>query len=124
GNIPEDSRRHQNNRMSSFYPEIEKEKLDKVKKLQPVELLFLFIADKLNTTLSVLAVAWCLKNKNVSVILLGAKRAEQLETCAAIKLQDKLTPDILKEIEKILNNKPIEDPALYGSFLRNPNARL
>jgi len=72
-----------------------------------------------------LAITWCLKNKNVSVILLGAKRGQQLDdVCGAVKFQDKLTPTVMEEIEQVLGNKPKLDPLLYGSYLRFPNARL
>ena len=36
------------------------------------------IAEKLNCTMSQLAVAWCLKNESVHCILLGASSVEQL----------------------------------------------
>lgn len=37
------------------------------------------IAEELGTSLSKLAIAWCLLNKNVSTVILGASRVEQLE---------------------------------------------
>lgn len=45
------------------------------------------------------ALAWCLKNNNVSTVILGASKIEQLK--------EKLTPDVMKEIEKILQNQPV-----------------
>ena len=41
--------------------------------------LFLPIAEKLNVSMSKLAIAWCLLNKNVSTVILGASKMEQLE---------------------------------------------
>jgi len=116
GEIPAGSRLDKNSRLMGQTPS--DEKLEKIKKLQ-------LIAEKLKTNVANLAFAWCLKNKNVSVILLGAKRKQQLDdTCTAIKVQDKLSPTIMKEIEDVLQNKPTRDPILYGPFLRTPNARL
>ena len=40
---------------------------------------FLPIAEKLNGRMSKLAIAWCLLNKNVSTVILGASKMEQLE---------------------------------------------
>ena len=40
---------------------------------------FLPIAKKLNVSMSKLAIAWCLLNKNVSTVILGASKMEQLE---------------------------------------------
>ena len=37
------------------------------------------IAEKLNVSMSQLAIAWCLLNKNVSTVILGASNAEQLQ---------------------------------------------
>ncbi|KAF3924512.1 hypothetical protein ABW21_db0201958 [Orbilia brochopaga] len=75
-------------------------KIEKVKKLTT-------IADKLETTMSALALAWCAKNKNVSTIILGATKPEQVaENCKALKVIPKLTDEIMTEIEEILQNKP------------------
>ena len=40
---------------------------------------FLPVAEKLNVSMSKLAIAWCLLNKNVSTVILGASKMEQLE---------------------------------------------
>jgi aryl-alcohol dehydrogenase-like predicted oxidoreductase len=40
---------------------------------------FLSIAQELGTSLSKLAIAWCLLNQNVSTVILGASKVEQLE---------------------------------------------
>ena len=37
------------------------------------------IAEELDISLSRLAIAWCLLNKNVSTVILGASTVEQLE---------------------------------------------
>ena len=48
------------------------ERMGRVAKLTP-------IAEKLNISMSKLAIAWCLLNKNVSTVILGASKLEQLK---------------------------------------------
>ncbi|XP_035697680.1 voltage-gated potassium channel subunit beta-2-like [Branchiostoma floridae] len=65
------------------------------------------IADKLNCTLPQLAIAWCLRNETISSVLLGASSIEQLyENIQALQVVQKLTPQILTELDGILGNKP------------------
>lgn len=60
------------------------------------------IARELGTTLPRLAVAWCLKNPNVSTVILGASRVEQLrENLGALEVVDSLTPEVLKRMDEI-----------------------
>lgn len=69
------------------------------------------IADKLGVTQSQLSLAWCLKNPHVSAVITGASRPEQVvENCQALKILDKLTPDILAEIDEIAGKIEL-DPA-------------
>jgi voltage-dependent potassium channel beta subunit len=61
------------------------------------------IADDLSCTTSQLAIAWCLKNPNVSSVITGASRKEQLlENLEAIEIKSLLTPEIMAKIDKIL----------------------
>jgi len=61
----------------------------------------------LGCSLAVLAVAWVIANKDVSTCILGASKASQLdENFKALELYKKLTPEILTEIETILDNCP------------------
>jgi aryl-alcohol dehydrogenase-like predicted oxidoreductase len=54
-----------------------------------------------------LALAWILKNPNVSTVITGASRPEQVkENVKASQIKEKLTNSVMEEIEKILNNKP------------------
>jgi voltage-dependent potassium channel beta subunit len=77
------------------------EKLSKVKKLKAV-------ADKLNTSLAVLAVSWCIKNPNVTTAILGATKKEQLtENLKALDIYPKLSEELMNEIESIIQNKPV-----------------
>ena len=80
---------------------LSEEKINKVKQLEP-------IAKKLNTTLTQLSLAWCLKNTNVSTVILGASKLHHLEeNLKAVSVYEKLTNEVYAEIELILNNKPI-----------------
>lgn len=65
------------------------------------------LANKLDITLPCMAIAWCLKNPNVSTAILGASKVSQLkENLLAIDALPKLTDEIIEEIELILDNKP------------------
>lgn len=65
------------------------------------------VARDLNCSLAQLAVAWCLKNTDVSTILLGATSTAQLkETLCSAEFVGALTLDIMERIEGILQNKP------------------
>lgn len=68
-------------------------------------------ARELGLSMPVLAIAWCLKNENVSTVILGASRKSQLEeNFKAVEAKERLTPEVMMLIEGILNNKP-EMPA-------------
>ncbi len=79
---------------------VTKDHLKKVEKLEK-------IANDLKVSMPVMAVAWCLKNPNVSTVMLGASKTSQLkENFKAIAAKEKLTPAIMQAIEKVLKNKP------------------
>ena len=66
------------------------------------------LAKGLNLSMPVFAIAWCLKNPNVSTVMLGASKTAQLiENFSAIEAKSKLTPTVMEDIEKILNNTPV-----------------
>ena len=74
------------------------ENLEKVEKLAK-------IASDLGVTLSVLALAWILRLPQISSVITGASRPEQLE--ANVKASGfRIPEDALGEIEKILNYRP------------------
>mgnify|MGYP000999221397 CR=1 FL=1 len=76
------------------------EKIAKVRLLQP-------IAADLGGTIAQMALAWCLKNPNVSTVITGASKASQVhENMKALELVDKLTEDVMAKIEEILGNQP------------------
>lgn len=74
------------------------ENLDKVERLVPV-------AEELGVPLSVLALAWILRQKQVSSVITGASRPEQLRANAqasGLKLSD----EVVAKIDAILDYKP------------------
>lgn len=76
-------------------------KIDKVRKLTE------FANTKYGCSVGQLALAWCVKNQNVSTVLLGATKPEQLEeNLGAIAVAKKITADDMKEINEILGNTP------------------
>lgn len=67
------------------------------------------LAKEIGTTLPKLGVAWCAKNTNVSTVILGASKTEQLkETITSLDVLPLLTGEIIEKIETILQNKPVQ----------------
>jgi aryl-alcohol dehydrogenase-like predicted oxidoreductase len=76
------------------------ERIDVVKKLNT-------LASDLDMTLPILGLAWCLKNPNVSTVIIGASKEHQLiENLKSLDAKEKLTAEVMEQIELILNNKP------------------
>ncbi len=58
------------------------------------------IADDLGVSLAKMSLAWCLKNPNVSTVILGATKTEQLkENLTALDVLPLLTDEVMKKIE-------------------------
>lgn len=94
---PEDSRAadpKQNAFMSPGQGNMSDETLTRVQNLKPV-------AERLGLSLAQLAVAWILRQKNVSSVIVGASRPEQVKDNAAAVGHD-LPEDVLAEIDTIL----------------------
>lgn len=73
------------------------------------------IAEKLSVTQSQLALAWCLKNQNVSSVITGASRPEQIvENVKALKVIEKMTPEIMTQIDEAVGEKTMLDPVRQG----------
>ncbi len=71
---------------------------DKIAKVK----VFSSLAKELGTTPAKLAIAWTLKNPNVSSTILGASKAEQLEeTLTSLEAIELITPDVMKKIDQI-----------------------
>ncbi|HUG33415.1 MAG TPA: aldo/keto reductase [Anaerolineales bacterium] len=99
--VPKESRAG----LNSFFRKTltDKASLTKVRGLQP-------IAKEAGCSLSQLAVAWCLKNPNVSTVILGASRVEQLqENLKADRFVSKLTPKLMEKIDKVFGVVKDED---------------
>lgn len=76
------------------------------RKLEKVALLA-GVARELDTTMARLAIAWCLLNPDVSTVITGASKIEQIhDNMKAIEVVDALSPDVQARIEEILDNKP------------------
>jgi len=101
--VPKDSRLGGQNRLGKWWGNekyVAAEKNAKVEKLME-------IAKEMGVSMVSLALGWVIKNKNVSVCLLGGSKASQLEqNCEALAAAKKLTAEELKRIDEILDNNP------------------
>ncbi len=65
------------------------------------------LASDVGISLIHLALAWCLKNPNVSTVILGASNIDQLKAnLKAAEAAKKLTSDVMERIEGIVQSKP------------------
>jgi voltage-dependent potassium channel beta subunit len=72
------------------------ENIDRLKKLDK-------IAKNIDATMAQLAIAWILKNPNVSTVITGASSVNQVkENIKSVEIKEKLTDDIMNEIKNIL----------------------
>ena len=86
--------------------------LERVQRLRP-------LADEAGLTLAQLAVAWTLRNGNVSAAIIGASRPEQVRDnagAAGVTLED----DLLSRIDEIMEPVVVRDPALTRSPRTRP----
>ena len=75
---------------------------DKVKRLKK-------ISDELGVPLNRMAIAWVLKNPNVSTAILGASRTAQLgDNLKALGVVELLTNEVMQKIEGALQNDPAQ----------------
>jgi voltage-dependent potassium channel beta subunit len=76
------------------------ERLRKVRALNEIAL-------ELDTTMAVMSIAWCLKNPNVSTVILGASKTHHLkENLKALEVEKQMTDEVMQRIEAILENAP------------------
>ncbi len=76
------------------------EKLSKVTALNE-------LARELGMSLPLMSLAWCLKNENVSTVILGASKMSQLkENMKSIEVIDQMDAGVMERIENILENEP------------------
>jgi len=84
----------------ALFSEEGKKNLEKVRDLTK-------IADELGISMTALALAWAVKNPNVSTVITGASKPEQVkENMKVIDNVTLLTDDVMEKIEEILDNKP------------------
>lgn len=66
------------------------------------------IAKALKVSTASLSIAWCIKNPNVSTAILGATNKTQLlDNLTALETATLLTPEIMTQIEGIIDTKPV-----------------
>jgi len=76
------------------------EKINKVQQLGA-------IAKALKVSTASLSIAWCVKNPNVTTAILGAtSKAQLLDNLTALDTAALLTPEIMEQIEGIVETKP------------------
>jgi voltage-dependent potassium channel beta subunit len=101
--IPEDSRANLEGfewLRRRFTSEKAQRQIEKVRELTA-------LARELGTNMSRLALAWCLKNPNVSTVITGASKVEQVhDNMQSLEVAGQLTDDVMEKIEAILDNKP------------------
>ena len=65
-------------------------------------------AKELGTSMALMALAWCLKNDNVSTMILGASKTSQLEeNLTVFDVLPLLTDEVMEKVEELLDNKPV-----------------
>ncbi len=93
--VPSDSRAADKDTKHHIERYLTDDNLDRVEKLKP-------IADDLGISLSQLALAWILQKEEISSVIIGATKPEQVEeNCRASGIE--LTDDVMKTIEDILD---------------------
>lgn len=69
------------------------------------------LSEEIGATPAQFAIAWCLANPDVSTVILGASKVNQLtENLGALKVLPKITEDVKEKVEEILQNKPDNPP--------------
>jgi voltage-dependent potassium channel beta subunit len=92
--IPEDSRAALKGYDWMHNDVTSRDRIARVRALEP-------IAKELKCNLAQLSIAWILKNPNVSTIITGASRVEQLhENLKAGEVAPKITPEVMKRIDE------------------------
>ncbi|MBL6875995.1 MAG: aldo/keto reductase [Chitinophagales bacterium] len=65
------------------------------------------LASDLGVSLTNMSLAWCLKNPNVSSVILGATKTHQLEeNLKSLEVLPKLTTELMEKIDEVMGNKP------------------
>jgi voltage-dependent potassium channel beta subunit len=79
-----------------------KTRIETVERLRP-------IADELGLSLAQMSLAWAVKNPNVSTVITGASKPEQVEqNMKALESAELLTPEIMLRIDEVSGTKPAQ----------------
>lgn len=77
------------------------------------------LSEKLGCSPTQLSIAWSLKHEPVQCLLIGAVTIEQLHLhMQALQLLPRLSPPVMLEIERILDNKPVRPTPVSTLALR------
>lgn len=88
-------------------------KIEKVRKLTG------FAKTEFSCSVAQLSLAWCIKNKNVSTVLLGATKPSQLEeNFGALRVARLMTDEHMEQIEAIIQSKPAPYNGYGGHGMR------
>jgi aryl-alcohol dehydrogenase-like predicted oxidoreductase len=80
---------------------LSEERIGRVRELEAV-------AKEMETSMATLAIAWCIKNPNVTTAILGATREEQLmENFKALEVYKQLTEERMQQIDEVMKTKPV-----------------
>lgn len=73
------------------------------------------VAKELGISMAEMALAWCLKNPNVSTVITGASKPEQVvQNMKALDAVSLLTSDVMDKLDGILQNKPEAEQDFRG----------
>ncbi|MEY9929337.1 aryl-alcohol dehydrogenase-like predicted oxidoreductase [Catenulispora sp. GP43] len=114
GELPAGSRATDENSGANFMRDLVANQglLEAVQRLKP-------IAESVDLSMAQLAVAWVLQNPNVSAAIIGASRPEQVtENVKAAGV--KLPAEVLKQIDDVLGEYVVRDPARTVSPAKRP----
>ncbi|WP_257657607.1 potassium channel beta subunit family protein [Parapedobacter lycopersici] len=76
------------------------QKLEAVRQLQ-------IIAGNLGVSLATFAIAWCIRNPNVTSAILGATKTTQLEeNLKALEVLPLLSDDVMEQVDQLMQTKP------------------
>lgn len=88
------------NLRKTVHEDLWKRQLEQVAALKP-------FAEELGVSTAQLSLAWILKNPNISSMITGASRPEQVrDNIRALALVDRLTDDVMEKIENAVGNLP------------------
>merc|ERR1712083_167532 len=98
--VPDSGRYNKDDHWNAYYGKVPEWKHTKVRQLRD------FVSEEgLACSLANLALAWALKNNNVTVIVLGARNGKQLHTTfRCLETVKELDDSRMRKIEKILGN--------------------